>query len=97
MGIAALVLGILGLVLSFVPCLGMYALPLTVIAVILGALAMRSPKDGSAPKGKGMAIAGMILSAVGLLLAIVIRVFARNLFVNYFPGFFQNFLNSRGY
>ena len=63
-----MVLGILGLVLSFVPCLGMYALPLTVLAVILGALAMRSGKDGLPKKGKGMAIAGLVCGLFGSLI-----------------------------
>jgi hypothetical protein len=87
LAIASLVLGILSLCGSgIIWCGGI----LSLVGIVLGALGINS-------KGKGMAIAGMILSAVGLLLAIVIRVFARNLFVNYFPGFFQNFLNSRGY
>jgi hypothetical protein len=67
MGIAAMVLGILGLILSFVPCLGMYALPLTGLAVILGALGLRTPKDG-VPRGKGMAIAGLVTGLIGSIL-----------------------------
>lgn len=63
MPVAALVLGIVGLVLSFVPCLGMYALPLTLLAVVLGAMAMK------APKGRGMAIAGLVCGIVGSLIA----------------------------
>jgi len=62
MNIAALVLGIVGLVFSFIPCLGMYALPITVLAVILGAIAMRQPK-------KGMAIAGLICGMLGTVIA----------------------------
>jgi hypothetical protein len=62
MNIAALVLGIVGLVFSFIPCLGMYALPITLLAVILGAIAMRQPK-------KGMAIAGLVCGMLGTLLA----------------------------
>jgi hypothetical protein len=59
MSIAALVLGIVGLVLSLVPCLGMYALPLTVIAVILGLLGMKKPTN------KGLAIAGLVCGLIG--------------------------------
>lgn len=69
MPIAALVLGIVGLVLSFVPCLGMYAIPLTLIAVILGVLGMKPPKDGSPQKGKGMAVAGLVCGLIGTLIA----------------------------
>ncbi|HUJ62343.1 MAG TPA: hypothetical protein VLX92_27740 [Kofleriaceae bacterium] len=58
MGVAALVLGIVGLLLSFIPFFGMYALPLTALALILGALGARKPK-------KGLAIAGLVLGLVG--------------------------------
>lgn len=63
MPIAALVLGIIGLVLSLVPCLGMYAMPLTVLAVILGALGMK------AATGRGMAIAGLVCGIIGSCIA----------------------------
>jgi hypothetical protein len=59
MPIAALVLGIVGLVLSLIPCLGMYALPLTLLAIILGALGM---KDAA---GRGLAIAGLACGIIG--------------------------------
>ncbi len=64
-----MVMGIVGLIFSFVPCLGMYALPVTGIAIILGALALRAPKDGSPHKGKGMAIAGLVCGLIGSLIA----------------------------
>jgi hypothetical protein len=70
MSIAALVLGIVGLVASFVPCLGMYAIPLTLLGVLFGALGLRRPKDGTPPSGRGMAIAGLICGAIGTLIAI---------------------------
>lgn len=63
MPIAALVLGIVGLLFSLVPCLGMYALPLTVLAVIFGAVGMKKPA------GKGMAIAGLVCGVVGTAVA----------------------------
>jgi hypothetical protein len=63
MPIAAMVCGIVGLVFSFVPCLGMYAIPVTLVAVILGVLGMKKEK------GKGMAIAGLITGIVGTLIA----------------------------
>src|ERR1700755_2642343 len=68
MPIAALVCGIVGLVLAIVPCLGMFALPVTLIALILGVLGMRAPKDGSPQKGKGMAVAGLVMGIIGTLI-----------------------------
>lgn len=62
MHIAALVLGIVGLVISLIPIVGMYALPLTALALLFGALTIRKPK-------KGMAIAGLTLGIIGSGLA----------------------------
>lgn len=63
MPVGSLVLGIVGLVLSLVPFFGMYALPLTLLAVILGALGMKSLT------GKGMAIGGLICGLLGSVIA----------------------------
>lgn len=63
MPVGSLVLGIIGLVLSLVPFFGMYALPLTLLAVILGALGMKSLT------GKGMAIGGLICGILGSVIA----------------------------
>ncbi len=58
MGVAALVLGIVGLIVAIIPFLGMYALPLTLLALIFGGLGMRK-----APKG--LATAGLVLGLIG--------------------------------
>jgi len=58
MGVAALVLGIIGLVVSIIPFIGQYALPLTGLALILGAFGMRKTP-------KGLATAGLVLGLVG--------------------------------
>ena len=70
MGIAALILGIVGLLGSFIPCLGMYAIPLTALAVIFGAFGMRGSKDPRASAGRGMALAGIICGGIGTLIAV---------------------------
>jgi hypothetical protein len=62
MGVASLVLGIIGLIISLIPFLGQYALVLTIIAVILGALGRRTIQ------GKGLATAGLALGLVGTAL-----------------------------
>ncbi|HEY1554524.1 MAG TPA: hypothetical protein VGF94_06785 [Kofleriaceae bacterium] len=58
MGVAALVLGIIGFIVSIIPFLGMYALPVTGLAFILGAVGMRK-------KPRGLAIAGLVLGLLG--------------------------------
>ncbi|CAN5202720.1 hypothetical protein BH11MYX1_BH11MYX1_32960 [soil metagenome] len=62
MGVASLVLGIIGLIISLIPFLGQYALVLTVIAVVLGLLGRRSIQ------GKGLATAGLVLGLIGTTL-----------------------------
>ena len=68
LGIAGLVLGILAAIISFVPCLGMYAVFPGIIGLILSIISIiQANKAGAA---KGMAIAGLICSIVGSSLAI---------------------------
>ena len=68
MGIAALVLGIVGLVISFIPCLGTYGIFLTVPGIVFGAIgiAKAAKKNG---EGKGLAIAGLVCSIIGSAIA----------------------------
>jgi hypothetical protein len=81
--IASLVLGILSLCGSAAFwCGGL----ISVIGIVLGALGINS-------KGKSMAIAGMVLSALGLILAIIFRVVFRGLFGN----FWHQFITNRGF
>lgn len=47
------------------------------IGIVLGALGMNS-------KGKGMAVAGIVLSALGLLLTIIFRVVFRGILFNHY-------------
>jgi hypothetical protein len=62
MAVAALVLGILGLVFSWVPFIGWI---LVILAVIFGAVGVRNPQ------GKGMAIAGLVLGIIGIALKVL--------------------------
>ncbi len=67
LGIAGLVLGILAAVLSFVPCLGMYAFFPGIIGLVLSVISfVQANKAGTA---KGMAIAGIVCSIVGCAIA----------------------------
>lgn len=67
LGIAGLVLGILAAVVSFVPCLGMYAIFPGIIGLVLSIISIvQANKAGAA---KGMAIAGLVCSIVGTSIA----------------------------
>ncbi len=63
MGVASLVLGIVGLVFSFIPCLGLYGIFLTVPGLVLGAVGVAKASKSGAPKG--LAIAGLVCSIIG--------------------------------
>ncbi len=65
MAIAALVLGVVALVFSLIPCVGMLAFIPAVLGVILGALGMKEAK--TTDKGKGMATTGLILSVLTII------------------------------
>ena len=70
LGTAALVLGILGLVLSLVVVGG----PLGLIAVILGIVGLVRVRRGQATNG-GVAVAGIITGALAVVVAVVVGVF----------------------
>lgn len=61
MAIGALICGIASIVFS---CLWYIALPVAIVAIILGAMSLKS-------SGRGMAIGGIICGAVGIVVAIV--------------------------
>jgi hypothetical protein len=63
LGIAGLVLGIIAVVFSFVPCLGAYAVFPGALAIVLSAISISQANKANAPKG--LAIAGLVCSIVG--------------------------------
>ena len=72
MAVAALVLGIIAVVLCFVVVLNWI---LAILAIIFGAVGMsKANKIGG--KGKGMATAGLALGVIGAILGVVIVVWA---------------------
>ena len=74
MGIASMVLGIIALIVTLVSCcmpFGYFlASILGILSIVFGIIAIAKKS------GKGMGIAGIICSVVGLLLAIVIIIFS---------------------
>ena len=63
--IAALVLGIIALIFS---CVFYLSLPCAILAIVFGIIGIKS-------KEKGMAVAGLITGAIGLLISISIIIF----------------------
>lgn len=68
MGVAALVLGIISVVIGFVPFCGMIAFIPAIVGLILGIVDI--VKKNKANEPKGMAIAGTVLSAIAILIII---------------------------
>ena len=69
MAIAALVLGIVGLVISFIPGISIVGPICAIVGVVLGVIARKKAKEAGQPTG--MATAGMILSIICLAIAVV--------------------------
>jgi hypothetical protein len=67
LGIAGLVLGIIAAIISFIPCLGTFALIPGIIGIVISAISMVQANKAAA--SKSMAIAGLICSILGCCLA----------------------------
>jgi len=71
MATAAMVLGIVGLVLSIIPwCTWVIGVPCDILAIIFGAVAISKVRSGEAT-GEGMAKAGLVCGIVGILAVIM--------------------------
>jgi hypothetical protein len=71
--IAGLVIGIFALLLSIIPCIGVSAILLGIIAVVFGAVALTKAKLPESPKGMG--IAGITLGGIAIFVAVLWLVF----------------------
>lgn len=69
MAVAALVLGVLGVVFAILPCTQVLGMILGVIGFILGLVSMNKCKKEDKPKGKS--VAGVVLSAIAIVLGII--------------------------
>ncbi len=82
MAILSLVFGIVGLVLSIIPIIGLFAFLFAIPSIILGIMALvKAIKNHTA--GKGLAIAGLICSGVALSFGLVIQAIAIPNFMRY--------------
>lgn len=69
---AGFVLGLLGLLGSWIPLLNILGIILGVLGVILAGIGLAKSKKAGA--GKGLAIAGLILGALAVVIAIIVNV-----------------------
>ncbi len=67
LGIIAFVIAVVGIVISFIPCLGMYGLAPCGIALILAIVAFVQAKKANG--SKGLIIAALVISIIGTSIA----------------------------
>ena len=70
--VTALVLGIIAVVLAFIPVVNIVSFVLAALAIIFGIVGLIS--SGKRHAGKGMSITGIVLGVVALALAIIMYV-----------------------
>jgi hypothetical protein len=68
MGVAGLVLGILGAIGGWIPGLNYVAWLLALIGIIVSSVAMKKAKAANQPAGA--AVAGLVLSIIGFVIAL---------------------------
>ena len=69
MGVAALVLGIISVIISFIPFCGTWAIIPAIVGLVLGIIDW--VKKGKTGEAKGKAVAGTICSGVAIVIIIV--------------------------
>jgi hypothetical protein len=69
LGTAGFVLGLVGLLFSFIPLIGIIAWPLVLLGVILSGVGLSRARNGRATN-KGLTIAGVACSVLGLVVCI---------------------------
>lgn len=85
MGVAALVLGIIGTLFSIIPGLFWIGVPLALVALILGIVGRKAAVTSNQPTGS--ATAGMVLGIVGLAIGILMWILCSLMVHNAEKGF----------
>jgi hypothetical protein len=70
LGTAGFVVGLIGLVFSPIPIIGVVAWPLVILGLIFSLVGFSRARKGQATN-KGLAVAGIVLSAIGLVICIL--------------------------
>ncbi|WP_161784050.1 DUF4190 domain-containing protein, partial [Cellulomonas carbonis] len=73
MAVTALVIGIIALLLAFIPVVGVISVLLGIVAIVLGIMGRRRVVPGVVG-GKGLAIGGIVTGALGLVIGLVVSV-----------------------
>jgi hypothetical protein len=68
MGVAGLVLGILGAICAFIPGVNLFGWVFALIGIVLSAVGMSKAKKAN--QSSGVSVAGLVLSIVGFAIAL---------------------------
>ncbi len=68
LGIAGLVVGIIGLLVSFIPCFGLFALFIGILGIVLSGIGLYMANKGKFEKG--LVIAGLVISILATMIAL---------------------------
>lgn len=71
MGIASLVIGIVSVILGFIPCVGQIAFVPSIVGIVLGAIGISKAKKAQPPQPTGSAIAGLVLNIVAIVVILL--------------------------
>ena len=67
MGVFAIFLGIFGIIFGWIPIIQYFALGLSILGIVLSALALKKASATEKGKGKGIAITGLVLCVIGIV------------------------------
>lgn len=70
LGITGFVLGLIGLIFSFMPVIGFVAWPFVIVGIVLTAIGLGRIRNRTATN-KGLTVAGLVLSVIGLTVCIL--------------------------
>jgi hypothetical protein len=75
LAVLALVFGIAGIVVSWIPIVGFLGFALSIAAIVMGAIELSKINKGtSSSSGKGFAITGLILGIIAIVLSVVFSI-----------------------
>jgi hypothetical protein len=94
LGVAGFVIGIVALILSFIPCLGMYALVPGIIALIFSVIAFSQASSANA--ARGLIISALIISVLATSIASWQMVVIRRAATGFGDGFRESFHEDFG-
>ncbi len=89
LAVLALIFGIAGILISWVPFVNYLSFLVAIAAMVLGVIEFKRIDKGRSPSiGKGFTITGIILGALTIVLGIVLS-FVLSLFISGLPGYFD--------